>query len=69
MKKSRSDAIFDAVNTFLMILVIIIMVYPLYFIVIASVSEPYAVSKGMVKLVPVGFTLEAYTNVFKNQQI
>jgi len=69
MKKSKSDAIFDAVNTFLMILVIIIMVYPLYFIVIASVSEPYAVSKGMVKLVPVGFTLEAYTNVFKNQQI
>lgn len=69
MKRSMSDIVFDCANIFLMIILIIIMVYPLYFIVIASVSEPYVVAKGLVKLVPVGFTLEAYANVIKNELI
>ncbi|MGI5878217.1 MAG: carbohydrate ABC transporter permease [Christensenellales bacterium] len=69
MRKSRSDRIFDCVNIFLMTVVIIVMLYPLYFVVIASVSEPYEVATGSVMLWPKGLTMEAYENVFKNEEI
>ena len=69
MRKSSSDIIFDSVNTFLMLLVIIVMLYPLYFVVIAAISEPYEVATGSVMLWPKGLTMEAYANVFKNEEI
>lgn len=69
MKKSRSDQIFDIINILFMLVTIIIMLYPLYFVVIASFSEPYDVAKGNVTLLPSGFTLDAYKNVFKEPQI
>ena len=40
MNKSRNDRIFDAINTLLLIVLVLIIVYPLYFTVIASFSEP-----------------------------
>ena len=69
MKKSRSDQIFDIINILFMLVIIIIMLYPLCFVVIASFSEPYDVAKGNVTLLPSGFTLDAYKNVFKEPQI
>ena len=57
MRKSSSDIIFDSVNTFLMLLVIIVMLYPLYFVVIAAISEPYEVATGSVMLWPKGLTM------------
>lgn len=69
IRKSRSDGIFDAVNVALMIIFMIVMVYPLYFTVIASFSDPYAVINGGVYILPKGFTLEAYQNVFKETRI
>ena len=52
-----------------MILMLIITAYPLYFTIIASLSEPYDVAKGNVKLWPVGFTLQSYKQVFAYKQI
>ncbi len=69
MRKSRSDRIFDICNITIMSMVLVIMLYPLYYIVIASISEPYAVATGKVYLWPQGFTLEAYKNVFENERI
>jgi putative aldouronate transport system permease protein len=69
VKGNKIDTIFKYINKFFMILVIIIMVYPMYFIIIASISEPYAVAKGLIRIVPIGFTFEAYTNVIKNELI
>ena len=69
MKKARADRVFDTCNIAVMVLLLLIMLYPLYYIVIASVSEPYDVAMGKVFLKPSGFTLEAYRNVFENRKI
>jgi putative aldouronate transport system permease protein len=65
----RAIELFDIVNTALMILVLLCMIYPLYFTIIASISEPSEVALGRVFLVPRGFTLEAYENVFRKDEI
>ncbi len=67
--KSGFDRTFDLINTALLILVSFVMLYPLYFTLIASVSEPYLVAKGFVTVYPRGFTLEAYQNIFINKEI
>jgi len=69
MRKSRGDRIFDAVNYTILFLMSLLFIYPLYFIIIASVSEPYAVASGKVYFWPEGFSWSAYENVFQNSQI
>lgn len=69
IKKTRADTAFDLCNILIMILLIVIMAYPLYFIVIASVSDPYRVISGQVYLWPVDFTFDSYANVFRESSI
>ena len=69
IRRTRFDRAFDTVNTILMLLILLITIYPLYFVLIASVSDAYAVAKGQVFAWPKGFTLEAYVNVFKETRI
>ena len=69
IKRTRADLIFDVINIMIMALVLAVVMYPLYFLLIASVSEPYDVAKGKVFLWPKGFTMAAYKNTFSNQTI
>ena len=69
MRVSRADKIFDAFNILIMVIILIIMVYPLYFTIIASISEPRFVALGELTFFPRGFTMDAYTNVFKDDRI
>jgi putative aldouronate transport system permease protein len=55
-------------TTFLMLLVALIL-YPLIYIVSASVSDPTYVNSGQMWLLPKGFTLEGYNRVFGNPDI
>ena len=63
-----SHIVFDAVNTILMILICMISIYPLYYIVIYSLSDPIEASKGLT-LLPKGFTLYNLTSIFKDSKI
>lgn len=65
----RSDKIFDVVNIAVMSVVFILVIYPLYFVIIASVSNPNLVNSGKVVLLPKGFNLEAYKHILTNQNI
>jgi putative aldouronate transport system permease protein len=69
MKRSRSDITFDLINNAFMIIIIIVMLYPMYFTIIASLSEPSEVALGNVTWIPKGFSLYAYINVFRSSQI
>ena len=69
LAKSRSDKVFDLVNTILLVLIALVVAYPLYFTLIASLSNPYAVSRGEVIFWVKDFTLEPYTNIFINDDI
>lgn len=69
LMRSRNDRIFDFINTFLVILIVIACIYPLYFTVIASFSEPEEVLKGKVIFLPQHFTLDSYRTVFSYGKI
>ena len=60
---SKADRIFDIVNYAVLTLVLLIVAYPLYFIVIASVSDPVAVYAGKVIFWPQSFTWEGYERI------
>lgn len=66
VRVSRGFGIFECVFC---ILVFIIIVYPLYYVVIASVSDPMKVAAGEVALWPKGFTLEGYKMVFEENDL
>ncbi|MFC4969630.1 carbohydrate ABC transporter permease [Paenibacillus sp. GCM10023248] len=69
-KKRKSDEkIFDAVVNILAVLIVVAVLYPLIFIVSASFSDPALVLSGEVVLLPKQITLDAYRNVFENEQI
>ena len=59
-KKSYNDKIFDIINILIMCVLLIIFIWPLWFVVIASFSEPNEVWLGNVILWPKGFTTVAY---------
>ena len=69
MLESRSDKVFNFFNVLLMIIILVVIIYPLWFIVIASVSDSAQVSAGNVLLWPQGFHLDAYRKVFADSRI
>lgn len=69
MKISRADRIFNLINGGLLLLFTLIMIYPLYFIIIASISDPGAVVNGRVLWFPEGFQITAYKNVLRETAI
>ena len=69
MQTTPGDKLMTVAVYFFTILVALLCFYPLYFTVIASISDPYAVYTGKLSFLPVGFTLESYQEVMKNKQI
>ena len=64
-----SDRIFDIINNLIMFLVLVIVLYPLIFIVSASFSSAQAVISGKVWLLPVEPNILGYTGIFKNKSV
>ena len=65
----RGERLFTAIVYLFVILVIFIVAYPLYFIIIASLSDSRLVASGQVYLYPKGFTLAGYEAVFNDSRI
>lgn len=65
----NGDKAFDIFNYTILALVTLAIIYPLYFIIIASVSEPDAINTGKVVLWPVGFNLTGYEKIFAESSI
>ncbi|MBR4457548.1 MAG: carbohydrate ABC transporter permease [Clostridia bacterium] len=61
---SMSDRTSDIVLVVITALIMLIVAYPLYYIVIASVSDPYDVYAGKTFLLPSQPTLEGYEAIF-----
>lgn len=68
-RQGRSNKIFDIVNHVILFLLMMIVLYPLYFIAIASFSSPDAVSRGEVLLLPKGLNVKGYIQIFKDSDI
>lgn len=61
--------VFNWVVDILLFLFGVIALYPLLFVLAASVSDPTAVNSGQVILFPKGFTLEGYIRILKNNWV
>lgn len=69
MKRCKEDLIFDIVIFIILTVVLVIVAYPLYWVIISSFSDPAAVSGGDVLWKPIGFTLKGYQEVFNNSAV
>ena len=69
IRQSKGDRIFDAVNLILMTLLMLIVLYPLVYILSASISNPDLVNRGEIWLLPKGITFEGYIRVFQDNEI
>ena len=69
IRSSAFDKVFNAINLSLIFLILVIVAYPLIFVVSASFSDPILVSSGKVLLFPKGFTLEGYQKIFESREI
>lgn len=67
--KIKSSTIFNFFTYGFLILLSIVILYPLYFTVIASFSDPYEVVSGNVMFWVKGFNINSYAEVFKNKEI
>ncbi len=68
-RESRGDRVFYAVNLAILLLLAAIVLYPLYFIVIASISNADAVLGGRVYLYPVDITLVGYSKIIERTDV
>lgn len=68
-QKCVSDRVFDIVVAALLVILFIVVAYPLYFVILASVSDPLLVSKGKVLLWPKGMSLFGFQKVFEDTRI
>ncbi|WP_426350271.1 carbohydrate ABC transporter permease [Alloiococcus sp. CFN-8] len=68
-RKVDSDKIFDFIIYSLAVVILLIILYPLIFVVSASLSDPNSVVSGKVWLTPINFTLRAYEETFKSASI
>lgn len=67
--ESRADKIFDRCNKALVWFFILIIAYPLIYILSASISDPQYVNSGQMWLFPKGTTFEGFQRVFQSNEI
>ena len=69
MKESKGDRAFIIFNYIFLAIVAAVVLYPLIFVLSASLSNPEYVISGDIWLWPKEFTVEAYQKVFQNPDI
>ncbi|WP_127537138.1 carbohydrate ABC transporter permease [Paenibacillus illinoisensis] len=69
VKRRSRMSVAEAIMYVFAILFLIAIMYPIYFIVIASFSDPSSVANGQVWVFPKGFTLEGYKELLRHENI
>ena len=69
IRESTGDRIFHGVMVFLSILTFIIILYPLWFVVIASISNSDLVNQGKVTILPVDIRFYGFQQILKDSRI
>jgi putative aldouronate transport system permease protein len=69
IKESKTDKLFLTANYIYLMVAFIVVLYPIVYIISASLSDPSYVSSGKMWLFPKGFTLNGYKLVFENPKI
>lgn len=67
--ETRGDRVFGFFNSLLIIFITAITLYPLIYVLSASISSPASVTSGRMWLWPVEITWEGYARIMKNSEI
>ncbi|TYP71883.1 carbohydrate ABC transporter permease [Paenibacillus methanolicus] len=67
--RSRNDLVFDILNYSILSVIALIVLYPLYFVFIASISNPTTVLNGEMWIWPKGITMEGYSRIIQEGSI
>ncbi|WP_240417099.1 carbohydrate ABC transporter permease [Paenibacillus periandrae] len=68
-RKGLGFKLFDIVNTLIMVVVIMIMLYPMVFVFAASISDNAMVASGQVLLWPKGINFGAYEKIIVDENL
>lgn len=69
ISQTNSDKIFNIIQITILTIVCLSVLYPLYYVIIASFSHPDGVYQGKVWLLPYKPTLLGYQKIFENEDI
>lgn len=69
LTRTSGDVVFEMIIYAVMAVLLVVYVYPLLFLVSASFSDPNAVARGDMWLLPKGFTLAGYRQILKYREI
>ena len=69
IKQSKGDKVFYFFNDLWLLLALLVVLYPIIYIISSSFSSANAVSTGKVVLWPVDFSVEGYIKVFEHKGI
>lgn len=69
IQEARSDRWFDVCNKAIVWFFILVISYPLVYILSASISDPQYVNSGQMWLYPRGITFEGFERVFQSSEI
>lgn len=64
-----SDRASDIILVILCVAILLVVAYPLYYVLVASFSDPYDVYAGKTFLFPSQFSLKGYAAVFSDDSI
>jgi len=69
MREAHNDIITNVIFNAIALMIIILIVYPLWFIIIASFSNPADIANGEIWFWPKNWDLNGYRELFKQRQI
>lgn len=69
IKETFQDKLFSIFAYFVVACIVLICIYPLWLVIIYSVSDPQYVNAGEVWLLPKGFNLDGYKEVFARDDL
>ncbi len=69
VRRTRFDAVFDGISTLLLVLALLVVLYPLYFVFIASISDATSISTGQVILLPKNLSFVGYKRILQDTRI
>ncbi len=69
MRRIGGERLFDIILNIAVLIIVIITIYPLWYVLIASISSPIAISSGEVILLPKGINVSAYKELLQEHRI
>jgi len=69
MKKIKGERTFNIIVSALLIIIAVVTLYPIWFVLIASISSPVAIGAGEVLLLPKGINFQGYEMLFEDKNI